>query len=378
MSPGVVSREEAPSQEPRLPLLVGAAIWVGIGIAFFASTTAQLALLGQQQPAWHTLWDASSVFLFYGLSVVPALELYRRIRPASPDLAGRVVPAVVAWLVFHALAQFSFTAVEYGFIAPLRGGEELFYLALVRYHAVRRAPVSMLIFLGAIFFVENRRAAWALAREEQRRLHVSAELTTARLAALSGQLHPHFLFNTLNAIASLVRSNPGAAERMIERLSDLLRAALAEGHEATIPLRREFDLIDDYLAIHAARFPDRFHYSLALPDGLHSFPVPPLLLQPLVENAIRHGLDQRVAGGRLEVHAVTTDGDALRLVVDDDGVGVRLPLTRLGVGLRNVESRLGAIYGGKAVLEVAPRVGGGTRATLILPRLTTSPQVQEH
>ena len=378
MSSDVLSGAPSGEQEPRLPLLAGAAIWAGIALAFLAASRAQLSLLQQQEPLWHTMWDASSVFLFYALAIAPALRVYRRFRPEASGAVAKIAPALAAWALFHTCAQFSFTAVEYWLIAPLRGGEEFSYLALVRYHAVRRTPVSLLLFLGAIFFVENRRATWALAREEQRRLKMTAELMSARLSALSGQLQPHFLFNTLNAIAALVRQDPVAAERMIERLGDLLRASLAEGHEATIPLRREFDLIDDYLAIHAARFPDRFRYSLACPESLHSFPVPPLVLQPLVENAIRHGLDQRMEGGRLEVHAAPADGDMLRLFVDDDGVGIRLPIPRMGVGLTNIHGRLHAIYDGAARLEVAPREDGGTRAVLILPRHKVSPRVPEH
>lgn len=370
----ILSSEERP---PRLPVHVGATIWVGIGLAFFASTTAQLSLLNQQQPAWQTLWDASSIFLFYGAATPVCLWVYRALRPASGGVLAKAIPALVAWLVFHALVQFAFTVVEYWFIAPLRGGEEFSYLALVRYHAVRRAPVAMLIFLGSIFFVENRRATWALAREEQRRLRITAELTAARLAALSGQLQPHFLFNTLNAVASMVHRDATAAERVIERLSDLLRASLAEGRETTIPLRREFDLIDDYLAIHAVRFPDRFSYALELPDDLTNFPIPPLLLQPLVENAIRHGLDHKLARGRLTVRAALLPGNMLQLSVEDDGVGVTLPLGRVGIGLENVRSRLAAIHGQLARLDLTRLPEGGTRATVILPRQLTSPMVSE-
>jgi LytS/YehU family sensor histidine kinase len=313
------------------------------------------------------LWDVSSVFLFYGAAMGPALLLYRHLRPDTPGVLRRVLPALVAWVAFHVLVQFAFTTVEYFLIAPLRGGETFTYLQVVYYHTIRRVPVSLLLFLGGIVFIEHRRATWALAREERRRQEVTSELTAARLAALSGQLQPHFLFNTLNAIASLVARDPQAAERMIERLSDLLRASLAEGRESTIPLSREMDLVDDFLAIHAARFPDRFSYAVAVPEALHRFPVPPLVLQPLVENAIRHGLDHRLEPGRLEVHAVA-DGEGIRLVVDDDGIGIRLPLAREGIGLSNVTSRLRAIYGTSAQMQIAPRATGGTRVTLLLPQ----------
>jgi signal transduction histidine kinase len=308
------------------------------------------------------------VFLLYGAAAPLGLGVYFRLRRADAGLAPRALAVLAGWLTFHLLVQLVFVVLERQWIGPWRGAEPEGFGVLLRYHLIRRVAVSLLLFLGCVGFVEHRRATWALARAQQRAAEMRAELVAARLAALRGQLQPHFLFNTLNTIAALLRTDPEAAERMVERLSDLLRAALAEGAAVTIPLRRELELVDDYLSIHAARFPDRFSYTLDVPDALGQTPIPPLLLQPLVENALRHGLEPKVAPGHLRVAADAMPPDRVRIVVSDDGdPPPGRSRTGSGTGLSNVRNRLEATYGASATFELAPRPGGGMEATIIIP-----------
>lgn len=171
------------------------------------------------------------------------------------------------------------------------------------------------------------------------------QLAEAKLDALRMQLHPHFLFNTLNAISALMRNNPDAADGMISRLSDLLRLSLDHDDRHVIPLREELAFLDRYVSIEMVRFQDRLEVDIDVaPEGLDA-QVPKLILQPLVENAIRHGTARRSCPGRVRVIG-RTEGDRLALRVVDDGPGLpaNRPL-REGVGLSNTRARLAQLYG---------------------------------
>lgn len=202
---------------------------------------------------------------------------------------------------------------------------------------------------------------------------VETRLVEAQLQALHRQVHPHFLFNTLHAISALLHRDPDTADRMIERLSDMLRVTLAAAGVQQVPLRQEMDFLQAYLDIEQVHFGPRLQVDLAIdPDTLEAL-VPSLILQPLAENAVRHGLAPLPAGGTLHVSA-HVDDDMLELVVRDDGRG---PAGRdanrhdavpgHGVGLANTRARLEALHRGRASLDVRGRAGGGTEVTLRLP-----------
>lgn len=186
----------------------------------------------------------------------------------------------------------------------------------------------------------------------------------AQNLALRMQLQPHFLFNTLNSISALVHSNPDGADEMITRLGDFLRATLEAPQEQWVTLRRELAFIKDYLAIEEIRFQDRLRVHLDVPVELMECRVPSLLLQPLVENALKHGLADRPQGGTLQLRA-RLDSGCLVLAIQDDGEGY-VP-GREGVGLVNVRSRLGLLYKGQARLDLLGGVGRGTLVELRLP-----------
>ena len=198
---------------------------------------------------------------------------------------------------------------------------------------------------------------------------LQAELSAARLEALQGHLQPHFLFNSLHSIASLARAGDTAGVvRLIAGFSEILRHLLAAG-ERHLPLSEEMQLVERYLEIQRVRFADRLQVAIELAPDAAGARVPLLIVQPLVENALRHGLAPQVAAGSVRVRAGREDG-CTRIDVDDSGVG--LPAgwsmaTTQGTGLRNLASRLEAEFGAKASLQVAPLEGGGVRATVRVP-----------
>ena len=210
-------------------------------------------------------------------------------------------------------------------------------------------------------------------RESQDRALTTAQLQTrlaeARLQALQRQLHPHFLFNTLHTISALMHRDIDAADTMLARLSDLLRLTLERVGTQVVPLKDELDFIHKYLDIERTRYGDRLHTTFIVePDTLGAL-VPNFLLQPIVENALRHGIGPKVGGGRVEVRA-HHNGEWLQLVVQDDGYGVpadRLDAFNTGVGLSNTRSRLEHLYPGNHTFEFQTPAGGGLAVTIVIP-----------
>jgi two-component system, LytTR family, sensor kinase len=204
-------------------------------------------------------------------------------------------------------------------------------------------------------------------RAESAELH--AQVTDARLNALRAQLNPHFLFNTLNAVSTLVDEDPRGARRMIARLSDLLRHTLGEGDEQEITLARELEMLRLYLDIMEVRFQGKLDVSIESESSLDDALVPNLVLQPLVENAFRHGLARVQSAGRVTVRAERDDGD-LVLTVRDNGGGPVNPV-REGVGLTNTRSRLTQLYGERQRLALTAAEGGGALVEVRFPYHTT-------
>lgn len=199
--------------------------------------------------------------------------------------------------------------------------------------------------------------------EEQKRL-----VLEARLDALQRQINPHFLFNTLNSIASLVRHRPNEARVMIGKLASLLRAMLKD-HDVLVPLREEMQLIDDYLEIEIVRFGvEKLRVVKEIEPGLLDVLVPSILLQPLVENSIKHGLEPRIAGGTITLRS-RRSVDGLVIEVEDDGVGMseQTLSNGAGIGMKLVRDRLQMLYGAESRFDVQSRPGRGTRVCLTVP-----------
>ncbi len=206
--------------------------------------------------------------------------------------------------------------------------------------------------------------------EEQKRL-----LLEARLDALQRQINPHFLFNTLNSIATLIRVRPEQARELIVKLASILRALLRD-HESYVPFRDELSFTDDYLGIEVVRFgTEKLRVVKEIDPQTLELPVPSMLLQPLVENSIKHGLEPRLAGGTITLRS-RVEGSTLIIEVEDDGVGIA-PERALptgvrrqggnGIGMRNVRERLEMLYGSAAGFEITSRPGRGTLVTVHMP-----------
>ncbi|HXM46443.1 MAG TPA: histidine kinase [Pyrinomonadaceae bacterium] len=227
-------------------------------------------------------------------------------------------------------------------------------------------PWSMfiyLLFLGCVYaFMYYREAR----EREAQRARLAAQLAEARLGALRMQLHPHFLFNSLNAITVLVRDqNTRDASRMLELLSGVLRQVLQSKKRPEVTLNEELAFIEKYLAIEQVRFSDRLRVLWSIEPTTRAALVPEFILQPLVENAVRHGVAQRTEAGVIEVTAKESNGVVV-LSVRDNGPGYR-PDMDAGVGLTNTRERLATLYGDAGQLEIVAAEGGGTIATVRFP-----------
>jgi signal transduction histidine kinase len=327
------------------------------------------------------LW-AYGVSLIFALTIRLALILLThlvlpRLKRASPDGCGAPLPVEIALFSATCLLA-SYVA---GFIVHLTILPD--FLGSPR--AVLMNGMYALLFstlIGGIAYAAHfyRQSITRMRAVESMR----AELAQAELRALKAQLEPHFLFNTLNAIASLIPSNPAAAEEMTTRLADVFRYALSASERETAPLADELAFAHSYLDIERVRFGDRLRVITTVEPGLERAPVPSLLLQPVVENAVRHAIAPRAEGGTIRLSAKRAGG-ALLLTVEDDGPGIdaataarileggngarREPGSR-GFGLFALRERLRAA-GLEHALALSTPPGGGTRVTITLPYTST-------
>ena len=232
--------------------------------------------------------------------------------------------------------------------------------------------VQVFVWLSAPIDVGIALKVWNTLRlemklEEQKRL-----LLEARLDALQRQINPHFLFNTLNSIASLVRMKPEMARQMTVKLANILRALLKD-HDTYVPLRDELSFTDDYLDIEVVRFgADKLRVEKEIDPRTLDVLVPSILLQPLIENSIKHGLEPRLKGGTVTLRS-RLEGDRVLIEVADDGVGMgnrpvsALPRTGAGIGMKNVQERLEVLYGNQARFDVVSSPGRGTLVSIEIP-----------
>ena len=200
-------------------------------------------------------------------------------------------------------------------------------------------------------------------------------LLKARMDALSSQINPHFLFNTLNTVSSLIRFDPDLARGVVLKLSNILRRLLRK-HETFVPLREEIDFIDDYLDIEVARFGrENLQFVKAIDSDAQEAFVPSMLLQPIVENCLKHGLAPKLEGGKIQLRASNRDG-RLRIEIEDNGVGIseeKMPHVYVeGIGLSNVRERLRVLYGADFHLSIESRPGNGTMIRIEVPVLVST------
>ena len=244
-------------------------------------------------------------------------------------------------------------------------------------HRLMEGNLRSLAVISVVTLVVSAGTTWVFYSRAQLAATEAAAQAAQRSAAetqlmlLQSQLEPHMQFNTLANLRVLIGLDPAQAQAMLDHLIAFLRATLSASRAVQHPLAAEFERVADYLALMRVRMGERLAVELDLPDELRTLPVPPLLLQPLVENAILHGLEPQVAGGRITLRA-RREGAQLRLTVHDSGVGLDAarPSYGTGFGLAQVRERLATLHGAQASLTLEPAAGGGTLATLTLPITT--------
>jgi sensor histidine kinase YesM len=233
--------------------------------------------------------------------------------------------------------------------------------------SIASTSVVISTLISVVFFARERgaRAEAALAHERSRMHRIEREAALSDQRALQAQIEPHFLFNTLANVVSLVDPDPAKAKRMLESFIRFLRASLSATRRESTTLGEEKELIGAYLEVLKVRMEARLRYRIEIDPGLESFTLPPMLLQPVIENAIRHGLEPKVEGGEVAFSA-RREGDRVAIEIADSGVGFA-PVTRGGVGLANLRDRLKMLYGGAASFDIGENAPSGSRITLRLP-----------
>jgi len=248
---------------------------------------------------------------------------------------------------------------------PVRGG--VFCLAQT-WHVTNSWAV-LAIFASTVFAVMLPLKIWNNTRNEKKLEAQQLRLNEARLAALTSQINPHFLFNTLNSVSSLIRTNPDQARSVVYRLSSILRRLLRKTDNLT-PLRDELAFIDNYMNIEMVRFGDKLRFVKEIDPETMDRMVPSMMLQPIIENSIRHGLSSKVEGGMIRVRSWLADGK-LQLVVEDDGVGIPeeklAKLFERGIGVSNVNERLQVLFGQDYRMWIDSKPGEGTRTGIEIP-----------
>jgi two-component system, LytTR family, sensor kinase len=259
------------------------------------------------------------------------------------------------------------------FLGNGRSPNLLFYLKPAKDEPGHSFAIAA-IYASTLFAVAIPLKIWNNTRNEKKLEEQSRLLAEARLAALTSQINPHFLFNTLNSVSSLIRTNPNQARVMVVKLSKVLRRLLRK-HENFSPLRDELNFIEDYLSIEVIRFGDKLRFETDVAADTLDMLVPSMMLQPLVENSIKHGLSSKVEGGTIRIctHRTAT---RLHLLVEDDGVGISeeklgtLP-EHGGIGVSNVNERLKVLFGAEYRMWIESQPGQGTRVQIEVPELET-------
>jgi len=284
-------------------------------------------------------------------------------------------PRILAALAVHGVASAACAVVSlalFALAAPVIGATQLQPTWLGTFNRLLGTTflLHLVVYWLIVAAAHGERLVRTAREKDRRRLRLEAQLADARLQTLRTQLQPHFLFNALNTISVLMHENVDAADRILLQLSALLRLSLdsTEAHEVT--LGEEIGFLESYLEIEQARFGGRLSYRILIPDHVLQARVPNLILQPLVENALRHGLATRAGPGRVEIRA-DRHGDALRLCVVDDGRGLS-PATTERVGLANTRERLRLLYADWQRFEVRNSDAGGVIAEIELPWRTVA------
>lgn len=348
-----------------LRLLGFVALWTLIGFAFAGQFYLSSSLLGRTITWTQAISYSLGDWYVWALLSIPVVRFARH-HPPEAGVSWRVGlmhlgVALVCSLTFVVLR--ALVGQVHGWVID----EPVTFLEVFRPLLVKTFPFNLLIY-GVIVSVSHAIDYYRKYHERTvQTLELEKHLTEARLQSLLRQLKPHFLFNSLNGIASLMYTDVAAADKMLVRLSELLRLSMAHSGAPVAALRDEIAFLEKYLEIERIRFRDRLEVTMQVDPSTLDAAVPSLVLQPIVENAIRHGIEPHTRTGRIEVRTARV-GDELVLTVSDNGAGIPAGgFTREGIGTANTRARLAELYGEHHRFAFSNRPDGGLVVTIAIP-----------
>jgi sensor histidine kinase YesM len=358
-----------PSNSPAfrylLKVLAFVVFWTLVGLAFASQFYLSSSLLGRSISWSQAISYSLGDWYVWAFLSIPIAWMARRFPPeagVSWRTAGIHLFSALAFSFAYILVRACVGQVHSWVIQEYVSFGEIFQPLLVR-----TFPFNLLIY-GVIISVSHALDYYRKYHERTvQALELEKHLTEARLQSLLRQLKPHFLFNALNGVASLMYSDVAAAERMLIRLADLLRLTMTQSGEALTPLRDEVAFLGHYLEIEQIRFRDRISVEFKFDDNTLDAKIPSMLLQPLAENSIRHGIEPRSRKGSLVLGAAREGGDLILSVVDD---GRGLPEggpRREGIGISNTRARHAELYADPHRFEIVNQPSGGVRVTIRIP-----------
>ncbi len=345
-------------------LLYGFGFWTAVGLVFAVEHALLLTRAGAAEPFYRLVVGQLASWWPCVLLTPPAAAATLWIRARQRSLSAALGAHAIALLLFLTIGGAIMGVLES--LLPWEKSEDGL-LAAAAWGMVRYLGPDLLLYLLIVAAAQSAAHAWESRRRAIAAATYARQLAEARLHVLSAQLQPHFLFNALHAISALIWEDPGRADRLLARLSEMLRLTLRSGTRVETTLAEEVALLQRYAEIQEARYGDRLRVLFDVEAGVGDALVPRLILQPLVENAIRHGITRRITPGRVEVRAWGGEG-RLHLIVRDDGVGLRSGTpVREGVGLSITRARLRQLYGAEQRFALAPAPEGGAVCTLSFP-----------
>src|SRR5690349_14422092 len=356
--------------------MIVSAAWIGPAVFAVINRIAQTRLQRWEPATLRELLFEFGDWLLYAFLTPGVFAVSRKWPLARPHLVSRAVLQLVCSLLFCVAWATCGQLLRLVLEGPPKSWLQ-FGLQWLGWIFIT-LPFGVAVYL-CVVGIEHATRYFIDAREREVQVaRLSEQLSSARFAALQAQLNPHFLFNTLNTIAVLVRDDDRqGAVRIVEHLSELLRSTLTRHQANEVTLGEELELVRQYVAIEQARFSDRLRPEFRIPDALLSAAMPSFALQHLLENAIRHGIARRTEAGLLIVAAEHV-GEFLQLTVIDDGVGIDPQLAPpAGHGIENTRERLRALYGERASLVITRRAEGGTIATLRVPYREMRPAAED-
>lgn len=333
---------------------------LGILLSIYQGLNQAIATHGHY-PTWQPLvWEASSVFVVFAL--VPLISRFEnRYRVDSRPRTQTVLIHIGAAIVFSAVHTSGMVFLRKLAYRAMGDFYDFGDVPTMWLYELQKDLITYLVIMVILFAIREFRIRRA---GELRAQELAAQLSEARLRHLTAQIEPHFLFNSLNAISNRMHEDIDAADRMISQLADLLRAAYESDDHVLVPLNRELGWLRGYTAMMAERFRGQLAFEIEVDPGIESVQVPRLLLQPILENALKHGLiDGR---GWLKVE-VRSDSGTIRYTVSDDGVGFPDKPLRRGTGISNIARRLELLFPGKHELKFSSRQPHGAVVTLSFP-----------